>query len=276
MEIEKVSPFTVNSDIELSEMESCIEKTMNLVKAIPWEGGARDEFFNDFLNFYNRFLQLLDNGRQNNLRVKREMDEWFTVDQRGVEGLASVAAAVTGFGRYLGDSFNSYWLSFTRKNYEESFSTWWDEQSQEEKENFLQEQAKIIAKDLGIEPMEMHFVQINDPEGKDAQGYYDGTGIYLDVDNLSNDKPWNLLNTIAHETRHAYQDNAVDVFIETGKPPEGISKATVERWKDNFADYIEPGDDFEDYRGQPIEVDARQYGKNYSDRVLIDQPWKED
>lgn len=276
MDSEIISSYISNASSAINEMESSLQKMNSMVKSISLEGQAWEQFFSNFFSLYNQMVNTLDTGRQITIRVQHELEEWLTVDQHGVDNLASVSTAVTGFGRFLGDNFNAYWLSLTRSQYEKSFSAWWDGQTAEEKQSFLKKQADEIAKDLGLDPVEMHFIQIDDPAGKDAQGYYDGTGIYIDTDNLESDKPWALLNTIAHECRHAHQDNAVDILRETGKPPEGISRSTVESWQKNYEDYITPDEDFEGYRGQPIEVDARDYGGKYADRVLIDQPWKEE
>lgn len=63
-----------------------------------------------------------------------------------------------------------------------------------------------------------------------------------------------VLDTILHEGRHAYQHYAIQ---HPGTHPD---RAEVERWRDNFEDYLRPdlyGQQM--YENQPVEVDARLY-----------------
>ena len=63
-----------------------------------------------------------------------------------------------------------------------------------------------------------------------------------------------VMKTIMHESRHAYQDFAINY-------PEQVSvdKATIKMWKDNFKNYISPELDFEAYCNQPVEKDANEF-----------------
>lgn len=66
-----------------------------------------------------------------------------------------------------------------------------------------------------------------------------------------------IFDTIRHELRHGYQHATVD-------DPQNfiVSPETTKIWEDNFDDYktIEE-DGFLEYRDQPVEADARSFGR---------------
>ena len=64
-----------------------------------------------------------------------------------------------------------------------------------------------------------------------------------------------VIDTIAHEGRHAYQHYAVE---HPGFHPD---EHEVEYWRANFETYLQPNlYGFDAYWMQPVEVDARRYG----------------
>lgn len=64
-----------------------------------------------------------------------------------------------------------------------------------------------------------------------------------------------IVNTLAHEGRHAYQWYAVE------NPGVHPNEHEVEYWRANFETYLQSGlYGFEAYWMQPLEVDARRYG----------------
>lgn len=74
---------------------------------------------------------------------------------------------------------------------------------------------------------------------------------------LKIDNPEELMKTVLHESRHAYQQYAVDYPDRVT-----VSEGTIEEWKENMANYIPPGLDFEGYVNQPIEVDAEYFANS--------------
>ena len=70
-----------------------------------------------------------------------------------------------------------------------------------------------------------------------------------------------LMNTLLHESRHAFQHRCV-------KHPDScdVSPKVIEVWKDNQKHYIRPYDDFVAYENQPIERDAN----DFADSVMKD------
>ncbi len=98
-------------------------------------------------------------------------------------------------------------------------------------------------------------------------GHYDpetnqiGVGSY----SLENDDVNTVTDTVIHEGRHAYQHYAVEHPEVHPKPEE------VQAWRDNMPEYggtyITFDEDPEDYREQPVEADAWEYGNRISRRL---------
>lgn len=63
-----------------------------------------------------------------------------------------------------------------------------------------------------------------------------------------------LLNTILHESRHAFQNKCINT-------PESVTVKDniIDVWNDNFDNYISPNEDFEAYENQEIEKDANYF-----------------
>lgn len=63
-----------------------------------------------------------------------------------------------------------------------------------------------------------------------------------------------LLNTLLHESRHAFQQKCID-------NPESVTVKNniIDVWKDNMNNYISPEFDFEAYENQEIEKDANYF-----------------
>lgn len=74
---------------------------------------------------------------------------------------------------------------------------------------------------------------------------------------LENDNPYTTMETILHESRHAFQQYAVDHPWRVR-----VDSNTIAIWEDNLNYYIRPEWDFEAYEKQPIEADANSYAAN--------------
>lgn len=100
----------------------------------------------------------------------------------------------------------------------------------------------------------------------DAGGFDSRTNtIELNSNYLEKGECDDLLNTILHESRHAFQQKAIN-----SPDTVSIKGNLIEVWKDNFKNYIPPQFDFEAYESQPIEADANYFadsvmkkGQNY-------------
>lgn len=71
---------------------------------------------------------------------------------------------------------------------------------------------------------------------------------------LETENPNKLMNTILHESRHAYQYYAIEHPDKVT-----VNEETIAEWKENFEYYIRPEWDFEAYESQPVEADANDF-----------------
>ena len=80
--------------------------------------------------------------------------------------------------------------------------------------------------------------------------------IDLNANLLKDSDAQEVMETIMHESRHAFQDFAIN-------HPEQVSvdQETIDTWKYNFANYIRPEFDFEAYESQPVEADANEFSE---------------
>ena len=145
------------------------------------------------------------------------------------------------------------------------YSKWnWEHSSIEERKRILQDYMNEVIRIYGLQDVDttIHW----DPEATYEQskitwGYYspDYQTVTLNESVLSgrygNWDSYDLLETIGHELRHAYQHEAVnhpDRFT--------VSQGTLDTWSHNFDNYLDADTyGFEAYRNQPIEVDARDF-----------------
>ena len=110
---------------------------------------------------------------------------------------------------------------------------------------------KEVKQSMGIDA-ELSFVQ---KLPNDLGGYNPKTNcIELNSNYLEKTDCEGLLNTILHESRHAFQGKCI-------QNPESVTvkNNVIDVWKDNFQNYISPCYDFEAYENQEIEKDANYY-----------------
>lgn len=103
-------------------------------------------------------------------------------------------------------------------------------------------------------------------QGANTAGYFDleNKTIGLNIDILMcNDGRLlrDIVDTIIHECRHAFQYKAIEFPEECGVDPN-----TALEWLNNFTHYISPQINFRRYYYQPVEYDAR----NFAAVTLID------
>lgn len=168
----------------------------------------------------------------------------------------------------------------------------WEDMTPAEREAAARAMAEDLAQQMGIDDFEVRIEDLEDPDG-DGRDDDPSTNSYgswnqgdrvlrLDVNDL--DDPAVVIDTIAHEMRHADQHQAVDDYNapwfghdESIPLPPGSSLDDVRRWDEEFDDYISSGDDrdgdgddFNDYYDQEVEQDARRYGEGYLDDYHLD------
>ena len=100
---------------------------------------------------------------------------------------------------------------------------------------------------------------------------------YDSREKLFGDNPKEALKTYAHEFRHSYQNEQAHAF-DKGLNVDDPQKA--KEWSDNLKDYKQPPDaelsktdpekyfkEYEAYRNQTVERDAREFGEKVSSKV---------
>lgn len=90
---------------------------------------------------------------------------------------------------------------------------------------------------------------------KELGGYNPSTNkIDLNANYLESSDCDDLLNTILHESRHAFQKKCI-------QHPDSVTVKNniIDVWADNMEHYISPQDDFEAYENQEIEKDANYF-----------------
>ena len=85
--------------------------------------------------------------------------------------------------------------------------------------------------------------------------------IVLNANLLLENDPQTVMETIMHESRHAYQDFAI-----CHPKQVSVDADTIKTWEYNFTHYISPEFDFEAYVNQPVEADANEF----SERMFSD------
>jgi hypothetical protein len=114
------------------------------------------------------------------------------------------------------------------------------------------ELCQYISKSLGIKKVPK--IVYSDGEEGECGGYNYTTNT-IEINKIYfYDPPENIVNTIAHETRHAYQYQRAKIG----------ATALDRKWMDNFNNYKSAKKyGYKIYRNQPLEVDAFNYGDQY-------------
>lgn len=137
----------------------------------------------------------------------------------------------------------------------------WELLDTNERHDAVKELVKCISDIQGLsEVPEVEFIDDRD----NSCGFYSERGNYIGINERYLDDPKEIVDTIAHETRHAYQHYRGEV-LET--PVDEI-------YKFNFEHYIAPEYDadgfctnFFDYYDQYVEVEARAFANEFAKEV---------
>lgn len=178
----------------------------------------------------------------------------------------------------------------------EEFRNQWDQLSDEDKKAVAEEMVKEYLARYGMDAEDVRFVEL-DPNHLgtwyESWGPYNGGDGFFDIEwksrgmdinqDLLND-PDRLFDTLAHEARHAVQHEMIDetnpawwdnpLFRDDTsddyariEEEYGITHEEIDAWRENFDDYKRPEDDFQAYEDQPVEVDAREAGREEVDQL---------
>lgn len=147
----------------------------------------------------------------------------------------------------------------------------WDKSSVDERKQILQDYMDEVIKIYGLKDVKPRIKwdsKATYAADSITWGYY-SHGMHtvtlneqVLTDRFDNWDSYDLLETVSHELRHAYQHEAV------AHPTRYmVSKETIDIWKDNFRHYIVSDKDYDGYRAQPVEVDARDFQIGRDDKL---------
>lgn len=130
----------------------------------------------------------------------------------------------------------------------------WSKLSEERKLELLRKVHKDIARIYGFAPCE---IEIRTMQDKLRGAFSDRKNrIMINRKLVSQDHPRQVISTLSHETRHAYQYAAMKQHF--WMLPADRRRA-VKLWEKNWDNYQEANEGYEDYYKQPIEADARAF-----------------
>ncbi len=170
---------------------------------------------------------------------------------------------------------NRLWNELQKEKYSQEH---WDKASIEERKQILQDymNAVIVIYNLKDVVVDINWdKKATYTSNKITWGYYTHKTHTVTLneralaDSEGNWDSYDLLETVSHELRHAYQHEAVD------HPTRYMVTAeTIAIWKDNFAPghYIKSEDDHTGYLNQPVEKDARDFQVNRDDPRTANVP----
>lgn len=139
----------------------------------------------------------------------------------------------------------------------------WDYSTIEERKQILQEYMNEVITIYGLQDVNSQIIWDSDATYSNTiitWGYYTHRkhSVTLNAKVLTDDivkwDSYDLMETVSHELRHAYQHEAI-----SNPTDYMVSKETIDIWEENFDNYISSGTDYEKYREQPVEVDARDF-----------------
>ncbi len=128
------------------------------------------------------------------------------------------------------------------------------EASMEQRAQYLMEFHDNFSKQTGY-ANNLHFVNGMAPEDCGAFNP-DTKRININANLLKDDNAKEIMDTIMHESRHAYQDFAI-----THPELVSVDMETIRSWEYNINHYISPEFDIEAYNYQPVEADANDFAE---------------
>jgi len=259
METERVRTVAKQFDQTTLEIQEQVTVLGTRLHSINWESPSRDAFISDYDRLEKKIIECASQGTTLAVSVQREADEW---EQAALSLAGGTLTTAQIHARSIIDA-------------RRSIKNEWKEMSIDERKRWLEEWYKKLCKSLGMKTVDFRVRDLKDPKGQDAHGVFRPAIIFgllssmtVDIDNVKGDDPFSVMETVAHETRHQYQHYLVE---HPDKRPTDISEDQIRTWKENFHNYKRPEDNFEAYRKQPVEADARQAEKSAVNEYIDDK-----
>jgi hypothetical protein len=261
MNTDTVYEYTTRALQELYDINELVDSIKGRVHAIPWSGLTRELFMIDFNLVVGKLSTGVEDGITLSQRVQHEIDEWLTLDQSNAEKYRGLKSQIGSINTKVVDGGQGSPTEMTRAELLE----WWKTATSEERQAYLRSIYERVCKALGLTPIPLSFEDLPDEGGDTLGGFYDQEmKIRIDIDNIGTSSPTEMINAIAHETRHQFQNNCIKLFDQTGKLPDGVSPLQMAAWKlDQQPLYVSPEENAFLYWVQPVEVDARGFGEEF-------------
>lgn len=145
----------------------------------------------------------------------------------------------------------------------------WKTLSPEERLKVLQCVANCEARYLGIwTPLTVKVTEMSDPLG----GFYRDTErtIYINRESFLNNSAEKLVETVCHESYHAYSHRLVDLYLNADEKEQQLMVFDkVKMYADEFENYVGAETDLYEYYQQKCEIDAYVYGVNSMEAYFI-------
>lgn len=158
----------------------------------------------------------------------------------------------------------------TKLPYEDKLSDLlrWDALNISEKERVIRTIALIEKEELGISK-DVEITVSTEKMSDYTCGYYIDSSkeIFINYKYLNEGKLEDVLQTILHEMHHAFVHYTVDsIDYESEIVQDNYYYKQAREWKENTENYISSDTNYDEYRNQPIEADARAYAE---ERVAV-------
>ncbi len=139
----------------------------------------------------------------------------------------------------------------------------WDELNVAEKERVIRSIALIEKEELGISN-DVEITVSTEKMSDYTCGYYVDSSkeIFINYKYLNEGKLEDVLQTILHEMHHAFVHYTVEnIDYESELVQDNYYYKQAREWKENTENYISSNTNYDEYRNQPIEADARAYAE---------------
>ncbi len=147
----------------------------------------------------------------------------------------------------------------------------WAKTPDSEKLEVLQAVANVVACKLGVAKIPLVHSAGMEAEHRDSLAYYryGAKDIVVSKAFVSKATPEEAVSVICHEVYHAYSHCLVDLYESIDEEFKGllVFKQAGE-YLEEFSDYISPGESYEGYYRQRLEVDAREYEEAEAPRLI--------
>lgn len=146
----------------------------------------------------------------------------------------------------------------------------WDKLNVAEKERVIRSIALIEKEVLGISN-DVEITVSTEKMSDYTCGYYIDSSkeIFINYKYLNEGELEDVLQTILHEMHHAFVHYTVEnIDYESKLVQDNYYYKQAREWKENTVNYIFSSSNYDEYRNQPIEADARAYAEERAEYYL--------